>query len=129
MYKALSKKNGLALCISTGSRAASEIIRKCVQFAEAVKTLSNGTIDYTSSFDRVTFSNGSRVLSLPSSTDGANLRGFTASAVVIDEACFVWHLDKIMEAIAPTLTRDKDAELVFASTPAGKNSFSYKLWQ
>lgn len=28
-FKALSKKNGLSLCISTGSRAASEIIRKC----------------------------------------------------------------------------------------------------
>lgn len=129
VYKALSKKNGLSLCISTGSRAASEIIRKCAQFAEAVKQLSHGQIDYTSSYDTIKFSNGSRVMSLPSSTDGANLRGFSASAVVIDEACFVYHLDQIMEAIAPTLTRDPDAELVFASTPSGKNSFAYKLWQ
>jgi phage FluMu gp28-like protein len=28
-YKSLSKKNGLSLCISTGARASSEIIRKC----------------------------------------------------------------------------------------------------
>lgn len=129
VYKALSKKNGLSLCISVNARSASEIIRKCAQYAEAVKTLSKGKIDYTSSYDSIKFSNGCRILSLPSSTDGANLRGFTASAVVIDEACFVWHLDKIMEAIAPTLTRDPDAELIFASTPSGKNSFAYKLWQ
>ena len=38
-YKALSKKNGLSLCISTGARAASEIIRKCAQFAEAIKVI------------------------------------------------------------------------------------------
>ena len=69
-YKSLSKKNGLSLCISTGSRAASEIIRKCEQFAEAIKVLSDGEIDYTSSFDSIKFNNGSRVLSLPSSTDG-----------------------------------------------------------
>ena len=42
VYKALSKKNGLSLCISTGARAASEIIVKCRLFAEAVKQLSNG---------------------------------------------------------------------------------------
>lgn len=29
VYKALSKKNGLSLCVSVNSRSASEIIRKC----------------------------------------------------------------------------------------------------
>lgn len=42
VYKALSRKNGLSLCISTGARAASEIIVKCRLFAEAVKQLSKG---------------------------------------------------------------------------------------
>lgn len=31
-------------------------------------------------------------------------------------------------AIAPTLTRDKDAELIVASTPAGKSGFFWELW-
>ena len=82
-----------------------------------MKILSNGAIDYTCSFDSVKFSNGARVLSLPSSTDGANLRGFTAGCVCIDEAAFIAHLDLILQAIAPTLSRDKDADLVFATTP------------
>lgn len=92
-FSALKKNGNLSLCISTGARAASTIIEKCKQFAEAVKKLSNGQIDYTSSYDSVKFSNGSKIMSLPSSTDGANLRGFTAACVCIDEAAYVWHLD------------------------------------
>lgn len=128
-YKALAKKNGLSLCISTGARAASEIIRKCQQFAEAVELLSNGEITYTASYDSVKFSNGSRVLSLPGSTDGANLRGYTAQCVAIDEACFIPHLDEIITGIGPTLTRDQNAELILTTTPAGKNSPVYKMLQ
>lgn len=128
-YKALAKKNGLSLCISTGARAASEIIRKCQQFAEAVELLSNGEITYTASYDSVKFSNGSRVLSLPGSTDGANLRGYTAQCVAIDEACFIPHLDQIITGIGPTLTRDSNAELILTTTPAGKNSPVYEMFQ
>lgn len=128
-YKCLQKKNGLSLCISTGSRAASEIIRKCEQFAQAIKLLSNNEIDFTASFDQIKFNNGSRILSLPSSTDGANLRGFSSQVVCIDEAAFIPHLDNILQAINPTLSRDKNAELILTSTPAGKNSIFYNLYQ
>lgn len=130
VYKALEHgPKGVSLCISTGSRAAAEIIRKAVLFAEAVKVLSNNVVTYHASHDRVQFSNGARVISLPSSTDGANLRGFTAQCVCIDEAAFVWHLDQIMQAIGPALSRDKNAELVLTSTPAGKNGPFYDLYQ
>jgi phage FluMu gp28-like protein len=66
-------------------------------------------------------------MSLPSTS--ASLRGFTSTCVCIDEAAYVWHLDEILQAIGPTLTRDPDAELVFASTPAGKNGPFYELYQ
>lgn len=128
-YKALSTPNGLSLCISTGARAASEIIKKCVMFAEAVKCLSKGTITYTSSFDKIQFSNGCRIVSLPGSTDGANLRGYSATCVVCDEACFIPHLEDLVQAIAPTLTRNKDAELILASTPGGRAGYFYDKWQ
>lgn len=55
--------------------------------------MTDGAITYSASAEKVSFSLGSRVLSLPSSTDGANLRGFTASMVAIDEACYVSNLD------------------------------------
>ena len=125
-FKALQRNNGLAICISVNSRSASEIISKCRQFAESVKVLSNNAITYTSSFDTIRFSNGSRIMSLPSTAD--SLRGWSAQCVVVDEASFVWKLDKIMQGLAPTLTRDPDAELILTTTPAGKNGPFYALY-
>lgn len=126
-YKALSKQNGLSLCVSVNSRSASEIIRKCSQFAEAVRKLSNGSIDYEASYDHINFSNGSRVLSLPSTSDG--LRGWSGNCVCLDEAAFIYKLDEILQGIAPTLTRDPDAELIMTTTPAGMNGDFYELYQ
>lgn len=67
-------------------------------------------------------------MSLPSSTDGTNLRGYTANCVVCDEAAYIYHLDEILHAIAPTLSRDPNAELILTSTPAGKNGAFYDLY-
>ena len=125
-FKALQKHNGLAICISVNSRSASEIISKCKQFAESVKVLSNNAITYTSSFDTIRFSNGSRIMSLPSTAD--SLRGWSAQCVVVDEASFVWRLDDILQGLAPTLTRDPDAELILTTTPAGKNGPFYEMY-
>ena len=125
--KAATKQNGLALCVSTGARAASELVKKCIQMAEAVKMLSNGLLDYSTSADCVKFSNGSRVLSLPSGNPSA-LRGYSAQAILLDECAFIERPDDVFAAIAPTLTRDPDAELIVASTPAGKSGFFWKLW-
>lgn len=127
VYKALSKKNGLSLCISTGARAASELIKKCELFAAAVKELSHGAIQYTASADAVRFNNGSRVVSLPSGNP-AGLRGYTAAATLIDECAYIERPNDVYAAIVPTLTRDPNAELVIASTPAGKHGLFWDLW-
>lgn len=66
-------------------------------------------------------------MSLPSTAD--SLRGWSATCVCIDEAAFVWKLDDILQGIAPTLTRDKDAELILTTTPAGCNGPFYDLYQ
>ena len=127
VYKALSRKNGLSLCISTGARSANELIKKCEQMAQAVKQLSNGAIDYMPSADAVKFSNGARVLSLPSGNP-AGLRGYTAAATLIDECAYIERPYDVYSAIVPTLTRDPDAEIIVASTPAGKNGLFWDLW-
>ena len=125
-YKALEKRNGLAIGISVNSRSASEIIAKCRQFADSIRVLSDNKITYQSSFDTIRFSNGSRIMSLPSTAD--SLRGWSTRCVVVDEAAFVWKLDEIMQGLAPTLTRDPDAELILTTTPAGKNGPFYELY-
>lgn len=124
---ALAKKNGLSLCVSVNSRSASEIVRKCQTVADAVYKLTKGQITYTAGFDHVNFSNGSRIMSLPSTSD--SLRGFTAQCVCIDEAAYIANLDDVLQAIGPTLTRQPDADLILASTPAGKNGPFYDLWR
>ena len=125
--KVLQKKGTLGLCVSTGQRAASELLKKVKQMAEAVKVVSKGLITYTDNADAVTFSTGSRIVSLPSNPDG--LRGFSASVVCIDEAAFVPFAEEIYQAIAPTLTRDKTSELILCSTPAGCSGLFYDLLQ
>lgn len=126
-YKALSNTNGLALCISTGSRAASELIKKVHLMAESVKKLTNGAIDYIPSADACKFSNGSRVISLPSGNPIA-LRGWSAQCVLIDECAFIESPQDVWQSIVPTLTRDQNAELVVASTPAAKVGLFWDLY-
>ncbi len=126
-YKALEKDGNLSLAISVNQRSASELLKKVSNYAEAVSALTDGKISHTSTFDSVSFSNGSRILSLPSSS--SSMRGWTASCVCIDEAFFVPRLEDTMAAIAPTLTRDPNAELVLASSAAGMNSTAYSIWE
>lgn len=122
------EKDGLSICVSTNLRSASEIMKKVVKFAEAVEVMSQGRISYTSSFDRVTFSTGARVISVPAG-DGTAGRGFTIKgALLIDEAAYIPHLEELLQGIGPTLTVCKDAQLVLASTPSGRNHPFYKLW-
>lgn len=119
--------SALVLCISTGARASSEFLKKVAQMAEAVKVLTDGQITYMASADKVEFSSGQRIISLPSGNPSA-LRGYTAQVVIIDEAAFVENPEDVMQAIGPALTRDKNAKLVLASTPAGKNSWFYRTY-
>ena len=50
------------------------------------------------------------------------------NCVCIDEAAYVSHLDNIMNAINPTLSRDDNAELILTTTPSGKNGDFYELY-
>lgn len=96
-----------------------------MKVAEAVKVLSDGRIDFSCSADQLKFSTGSRIISLPSGNPRA-LRGWSASAVLVDEAAFIPNMEEVWSSLAPTITRDKDAEVVLASTPAGKSGFFFE---
>lgn len=48
--------------------------------------------------------------------------------MLLDECAFIDNAYDVMQAIAPTLTRDPDAELVVASTPAGRAGLFWDLW-
>ena len=95
------KRNALVLYLSTGLRAASEALRTCLKFAESVKVLSNGEIDYTSNASCITFSNGSRILSLPGSPSAC--RGWSADLICLDEVAFWQKPEDTWQAIVPTI--------------------------
>lgn len=68
------------------------------------------------------------MISLPSGNP-SGLRGWTADIVVYDEAAYIENPEDVWASIAPTLTRNKEAQLVIASTPAGKSSWFYKMYE
>ena len=126
VFKSLTRRNGLSLCISTGSRAASELLKKCAQFAEAIHIL-DPSINYSASADSIKFDNGSRVISLPSGNP-ASLRGWSAQCIIIDEGAFIDNPEQVWGAITPTLLRDPDAELIITTTPAGSVGWFYDIY-
>jgi phage terminase large subunit-like protein len=72
---------------------------------------------------RAQFVNGSRVIALPGKE--RNLRGFTADAIVIDEAARVE--DSLYHAIRPMLAVS-GGRLVALTTPWGKRGWFYEAW-
>ena len=74
----------------------------------------------------ITLVNGSRIY-LRSADNPSNLRGVSMTALIIDEGAMI---DQRMwtEVCRPALS-DQKGGAMFITTPAGKNSWIYELWQ
>ena len=126
-HEALVKDNSVILVISTGSRASEEWLNKAEQFAQAIQVLSDNFYTYDRTSDKLIFSNGSRILSLPSGNP-TSLRGYTAQCVIIDECFFIERPNEVLAAINPTLTRSQDSKFILCSTPGSKLSPFYQIY-
>ena len=73
---------------------------------------------------QIEFVNGSRIICLPAGTDGANIRGYTADEVLVDEAAFV--PDEVFTSVILPMLATTDGTLALASTPFGKSGFLYE---
>lgn len=127
-HTCIKKPNALVVYLSTGQRAADEALRTCRKFAEAVQVLSKGQIGYSSSATCITFTNGSRIMSLPGNPNST--RGWTVDLLVCDEIAFWQNPEETWEGIAPTLTNELTAgekKLIVASTPFSRNSLFFNL--
>lgn len=71
------------------------------------------------------FNNGSSLYALPAAEDGANIRGFTANIVIIDEGGYM--NDEVWKAINPMLLTTKGI-LMLIGSPNGVNNFFYKAF-
>jgi phage FluMu gp28-like protein len=68
--------------------------------------------------------NGSRIICLPSGTDGNSIRGYTADYIIVDEAAFVE--DTVFTSVLLPMLATTDGTLALASTPFGKSGFLYE---
>lgn len=68
--------------------------------------------------------NGSQVLALPGTA--ANIRGYSANLVIVDEAAFV--ADDVFAAVGPTVAATA-GRLILLSTPNGRRGFFFEAWQ
>ena len=85
------------------------ILRKCVQ-------------RYTRT--EIQLKNGSKIIALPCSSDGNNLRGYTAHMVIMDEAAFMPE-SVITQVIFPMLATTNGAAIML-STPWGRSHIFYR---
>jgi len=122
-------KNHVALFVSTGERASKNLMDYVMfvyrQLPDFIKKEMK-TLEQTKT--SIIFKNGSRIYSLPSNPKG--IRGFRADHVYLDEFAFMEDIDKIWEAIIPSVSRGGDitGRVTIISTPFGDNNRYYDMW-
>jgi len=112
---------GLVLLIAPAQRQSVELFRKVVEVYRALPDVPRIVQE---SAMKMELSNGSRVVSLPSSE--MTLRGFSAvKTLIIDEASRVD--DALFSAVRPMLATT-GGRMVCLTTPYGKRGFFYEAW-
>lgn len=119
------------LAVSRGERQSQEWLKKARDLALvwcAYASKRGLHISYTSNLSQITFSNGSRILALPSRSD--TIRGYSAN-VILDEFAYHEHPEELWEAIFPSISNELNAKyrLIIASTVAGKINKFWQLWE
>lgn len=74
----------------------------------------------------VQFENGARILCLPVGNSGANIRGYSADLLMVDEAAFI--PDEIFQEVLSPMLAVGDNTFVMTSTPLGKKGYFYERY-
>ena len=122
----VDKPNTDWVVLSAGQRQSEEWMLKGNRVARVVSdALDLSKPDCRTS--EVRFTNGSRILALPANPD--TVRGYSAN-LVLDEFAFHERPDRIYEAIYPAISNPLRGELKLRiiSTPAGRNSKFFEIW-
>lgn len=115
-----------ALLLSKGERESTELLDK-VKFGlerlpDWMKDRGPKIENWTQS--KITFSNGSEILSLPSANNPA--RGFTGALIVVDEWGFLINGEEAWASIEPTA--DIGGQIIGLSTANGVGNIFHTLW-
>lgn len=126
LHRAVYFPGSLVLCVAAAQRQSSELFLKVKQLVSKLGNVLAPVpeLDEDNKLSLM-FSNGSRVVSLPS--NAATVRGFSAVNVLIeDEAAFVG--DDFYTAVRPMLAVAK-GQLILMSTPFGKRGHFFEAWE
>lgn len=118
----LSVDHTLALVVSPSLKQSTEVKQRATDAARALAKLVGLRITGDST-TQISFSNGSRVVSLPGSQK--SVRGWTADFLVIDEAAFL----EPETFLAARATAATGGRVIVQSTPAGPFGHFYELWE
>lgn len=127
LHHALTNEDATVLITAPTQRQSSELfkqVKKEMQQAEDDNHIPEdawGTERKTRTV--IEFQNGSRILCLPTGDEGANIRGYTASMVIVDEAAFID--DEVFYQVLLPMLAVTDGTLALLSTPYGAKGFLY----
>lgn len=130
IYKAVTEPGSIQYVVSLTQDQANIIFNRATamlqesRLKDLVEKISYGGVKFA--FPTIQFKNGSVVFAQSVGDHGDYLRGHHAHRIIVDEAAFVKE-SIILKVILPMLWRH-DGELVFISTPRGRNWF-HKWWQ
>jgi hypothetical protein len=121
LYRAITHPDRQILMISRNGLLAQQLITYCRHTLGGLKHQPG--IDQEN-LSTLTFSNGSRILSLPAAPSTG--RGFPASDLYLDEFAFAMYDQMIYESAVPALA--PDGSLTVLSTPNGRGNMYFRLW-
>lgn len=126
-WRAYFNEDVKVLLLSKGEREATELLDK-VKFGlerlpDWLKDRGPKVSNWTQT--KITFDNGSEIVSLPSANNPA--RGFTGALVVVDEWAFLLNGEEAWASIEPTA--DIGGQIIGLSTANGVGNIFHTLWK
>lgn len=133
VYTAWTKPKSLTIIVSSGERAAVELMQKVKKIADAWQVSFAGTphnLRYFCNAEEVRFSNGSRIKILPSNNPAVT-RGYSPNLLILDEMSVLEHQTELFSALLPSITSPFGGEkrMVIAGTPLGRMNEFWKIWE
>lgn len=118
------KQGHTVLCLAPAERQTREISRKVTTYLRATDLVVERATQ-----TEIETSNGGRFIAVPAS--GATIRGYSVHEIQIDEAAYLpGHNggEDVIVSVLPMLRDTGNSQVVFASTPAGKNNHFAELF-
>jgi phage FluMu gp28-like protein len=125
IHFAFTNANTTTLIVSRGLRQSMIMFGVIERLVNSHPVLRKSVLKSTRTL--IQLRNGSQIVALPCGSDGASLRGYTASLVVMDEAAFMPE-DVISSVIFPMLATT-DGIAIMLSTPWGRDHVFYRSFK